>query len=420
MKKLIIRDIMIILTVLFFIISISFLPAIADPGDGKGGGDGAIDPPKDPNDNNNGNNDSVDPNQEKNNDETNNQNNEQNENNQVDENNQWRNQNREGDNDNDDVDDNRERYQNRKMEMELNESHLRIRSEWNQDDYEDEFEITLDIEDVPGFRLQYENNKDLNQNELCFEIKIRELIEYRDINRNGRFDIGDYIVNTYSFNNSIFKNLTYQKQISNDNEPFNLVSTQTMDDVFRMNLYFSNNFSNINNQILTPSELKIDFIIENFLFEEEDTKLCLKTSMQTKDETELNIESFDEKNGFSYGEIALNVNLKNSSGFFSWMETVLVDGIEKSVNTTIFSQIEENIHENEIISSQINEIYFSYPRGSNIVHDPKIGVTSISFEAFALQSISNIINMDGISSYVIICIIASIMFLGIIFIRKRY
>jgi hypothetical protein len=421
MKKIIIRNTMIILTVLFFVISVSFFPVIADPGDGKGDGDGNTDiptPPKDPNNDNQGNDNIVDQNQDGNYDEPDNQNNEHNENHQDDGNNQWSNQNREGDND--DVDHNRERYQNRNMEIEVDGNNLRIRSGWNQGDYEDEFEITFVIDDGPGLKLQYKNNKDLSQNELSFEVKVRELIEYRDANKNGRFDMEDNIINKYSFENSIFNNLTYQKQILNGNETINLVSTQTIDNVFSMNLYFSNNFSYMNNQILTPSEVKIDFLIDDFPYQEEDTQLCLKTIMQTRDETELNTESFDEKNGFSHGENVLDVNLKNSSGFFSWVETAIVDGVEKSVNTTIASQIEENIYEDEIISNQVNEIYFSYPRGINIIHDPKIGVVSISFEAYALQSISNLINVDNIFSYVGICVLASIVFLGIIFVRKRF
>ena len=166
MKKIIIRNKMVILITLFFVISVSFLPVIADPGDGKG--DGNMDPPvppKDSNNDDNGNDGIVDQNQDGKNNETDDQNREQNEYYQDDGNNQWRNQNHEVDNDNDDVDDNRERYQNRKIEMELNESNLRIRSGWNQGDYEDELEITLDIDDGPGLKLQYENNKDLSQNE---------------------------------------------------------------------------------------------------------------------------------------------------------------------------------------------------------------------------------------------------------------
>jgi hypothetical protein len=214
--------------------------------------------------------------------------------------------------------------------------------------------------------------------------------------------------------------MTYQKQLSDNDETINLVSLQTEDDVFKMNLYFSNNFSNINNQILTPSEVKIDFIINNFPFDEEDTHLALRSILETEHQTELKVESFDEMNGFSENESVLDINSMNNGGFFSWAETVMVDGVVKLVNSTIKTQTEETISENEKNSNQVSNIYFSYPRGGKIVHDPKLGVVSISFEAFALQSISNLINMESIISYVGICVLASLLFLGIIIIRKRF
>ena len=421
MKKRIIRNLMSVFIVTFFIISIFFIPAIADPGDGKGDGNGDADPqnpPKGPDDEDDEDDYSGYHNQEGYDDEDDEHSGEYH-GDDDEENNQYRYQHREGDEDNDDVDDEQERYQHRKMEMEFEENRLRIRSEWDQDNYEDEFEILFDIEDGPYFKLEYENNMHSYENELSFEVKIRELIEYRDTNRNGRLDEDDDIVNTYSLENQIFKNLSYQKQLSDNNETINLVSTQTEDDIFIMNLYFSNNFSNLNNQVLTPSEIKIDFIIDNFQFEEKDTQLALRAMIETEHETELEVESFDEINGFSEDESVLDINSINNGGFFSWTETVIVDGIEKPVNSTIKTQTEETIEENEKNSNQFTNLYFSYPRGNNIIHDPKIGIVSISFETFALKSISNLINMDSILSYVGICILASILFLGIIVIRKR-
>ena len=424
MNKRKISSIMVIFIVSLFFISISLIPAIADLGDGKGDGNGDMDPPtppKGPDDDNGGDDGSSgEQNQEGIDDEDDDHGNEQNQNDGDNgKQNQERNQSREGDDDNDDIDDDQERYQQRKMEMEFERNRTRIRSEWGQDDYEDELEILFEIDHGPRLKLDYENNLHSSENELSFDVKIRELIEFRDTNRNGRYDEDDIIVNTYSFENSNFKNFTYQNQLSDDGENINFVSTQTEDDVFKMNLYFSGNFSEINNQILSPSEVKIDFIINNYPYEEEDTQLALRTMLNTKHETELETESFDELQGFSEDEIVLDINSLNNGGFFSWAETVIVDGIVKPVNSTINSETEETIRENEKISNKISNIYFSYPRGSNIVHDPKLGIVSISFEAFALQSISNLINIDNIVSYVGICILASIMFLGVIFIRKR-
>ena len=222
MKRSKISSIMVFFIVSLFFISLSLLPAIADPGNGKGDGNDDTDPPpppKGPDDYKGGGNDSSgDQNQEGNNSLEDDGSGDQNQEGNDDEDdhdweeNQERNQNREGDDDNDDVDDDQERYQHRKIEMEFEENRLRIRSEWGQDDYEDEIVVTFDLEDGPTLKLEYENNMHSSENELSFEVKIIELIEYRDTNQNGRYDEEDISVNNYSFENSIFRNLTFQKQ----------------------------------------------------------------------------------------------------------------------------------------------------------------------------------------------------------------
>ena len=67
---------------------------------------------------------------------------------------------------------------------------------------------------------------------------------------------------------------------------------------FMMNLFFSGNFSKINNQTLSSCEVKIDFIINNYPFEEEGTQLALRTMLDTEHDTALEMDSFDEKQGF--------------------------------------------------------------------------------------------------------------------------
>jgi hypothetical protein len=406
---------MVIFIALLFFISISLSSVIADPGNNKGNGNGNMDPPYPPEDLDNNGTGIHDGSGEQNKEE----NSINEDDGQIIEQNQERKQNHKGDYDNDNVGDKQERYQHRKMEMVFEQNRTRIRSEWQQDEYEDEFEIIFDIEQGPRLKLDYENNIHSSENELSFEIQIKELIEYRDTNRNDRYDEDDVIVNAYSFENSNFNNFTYQNQLSDDGEKIKYISTQTEDDIFKMNLYFSGNFSRVNNQIVSPTEIKIDFIINNYPFEEESTQLALRTMLETEHETELDIESFDEIQGFSENESVLNITTINNIGFYSWAETVVVDNITKPVNYTIQSQIMETISNDEKISNKIINIYFSYPRGSNIVHDPKLGVVSISFETFAMQSIVNLINVDNIVSYVGICILASFLFLGVVIIRKR-
>jgi len=417
-KRRIISKSMTYFIVTFFSISISLLPVIADQGGNNGNGDLNFpnSPPTNPNNDNYGNGNSYEEQYGGENGENKGlgQNREQN---QYGEQNQKRKQNRTGVNDN--VSGKRMRYQHRNMEMTFEGNCTMINSEWEQDEFEDEFEITFEIDKVPRLIFNYKNNKHTSQNELNFQVQIKELIEYKDENYNGRYDEDDIIVNAYSFENSNFKNFTYRNQSSDEGNEINQISTQTEDGIFKMNLLFSGDFSQIGNQILTPSEVKIDFIINNYPFKEDSTQLALRTMLETEHETELNYESFDEMQGFSENESVFDITTLNIGGFFSWAENVIVDNISRPVNYTIQSKIIETIIDNEKISNKVSNIYFSYPRGSNIVHDPKLGVVSISFEAFTLQSIGTLINMDNVFLYIGICMLASILFLGVIIIRKR-
>jgi len=421
----IVPKIMVYLIALFIFISISLIPVIADPVDNKGDGNGDINtppssPPKGPNNESDGNSyNNSEQNKDQNTDNKNDtQNREQNQNQENNsEQNQKQNQNRTGENDN--VTEKKMRYQQRNMEMVLEQNRTKIRSEWEQDEYQDELEIIFDTEKGPRFILDYKNNMHSFDNNLSFKIQIKELIEYRDINGNSRYDQEDIIVNVYSFENLNFENLTYQNKYSDDGKKINLISTQTENGVFKINIYHSNNYSVLGNQILSPSEIKIDFIINNYPFEEQNTQLALNAMLETQHRAELNINSFDEIQGFSDNESVLDITTNNNHGFFSWAEKVDVDNVTNQVKTTIQSQIIESIVDNVKISNKISNIYFSYPRGSNIIHDPKIGVISISFDTFELGSIGNLINIENIFTYVGICILASFMFLGLIFIRKK-
>ena len=57
--------------------------------------------------------------------------------------------------------------------------------------------------------------------------------------------------------------------------------------------------------------------------------------------------------------------------FFSWGTNVMVDGQEGTVKQTLLKEeIDGQVGKTELVS----EVYLLYPRGSTILHDPKLGV----------------------------------------------
>ena len=106
-------------------------------------------------------------------------------------------------------------------------------------------------------------------------------------------------------------------------------------------------------------------------------------------------------------------------GFFSWSETVLVDSIIKSVNVTVITSVEQTITDEGKEISKSSIVYFCYPRGESIIHDPKIGVVSKSYDSFMLSFLDEVISTNNIFVLLGIYLVASIIFIGTVYLRKR-
>ena len=72
----------------------------------------------------------------------------------------------------------------------------------------------------------------------------------------------------------------------------------------------------------------------------------------------------DEEEGYADDEKEVFVESDVYSGFFSWKETALIDGVEMDVLAKRITLEEE----------ELKRLYLCYPRGNHIYHDPKIGI----------------------------------------------
>ncbi len=404
-----ILKILIITAIIFFLASIIIKPILADPGNGNKDGNSNDPQQTEPKGSNNGNKEN---NQNKNNEGNGNKG-------------QQQNQGGIEDNDGDQVDDKRERYQNRNMKIIGGKNKTQIRSEWQHNKTSDAFEVSFDIEDIPRFIFYYFPDKNNSEIKLSYIVTINKLFEYQDINRNGRYNKNDEIENSYLFNKTEFIDITYSQKNSSDGEEIIVINTGTEDGIFSIIFYVVGNFSKINNQTITPFEIKIDFIINDYPFIYDDTFLGIEINLETEHETNLETISFDMKQGYSKNESEINISSLKYNGFFSWVDYAFVDNEIKPVNATFSSEKEETIVGNITELSHIRQIYFSYPQGTNILHDPKIGVVSVSYLSYTESTVLNDITfvMDtifaDITTYVVSCILATILFIGVIFIRKR-
>jgi len=361
----------------------------------------------------------------------NNQNNEQNnidngeqnegEEQQNNEQNQHQHQYRKGDEDGDDVDDQKEQYQKRHMTVEHGKNQTKIRSEWMHNNSHDIFDIDITTENGLNVSFDYgpQNEQSNSHSNFTFIISFTGIIEYDDVNMNGRYDEADTVFSSYDLKSAMFSDLNYSTITSSDGELITRIQTATTDSLFTVILYISGNYSQLQNQTLSPSEMKMDFLITNYSYLENTSSISLETELRTIHTIEIESETFDEKQGFGKQEHEINISSPNVNGFFSWLETALVDGQEVKVNVTVLSSIEQTITEEEKQLSKTSTIYFCYPHGENIVHDPKIGVVSLSFGTYASATVQELISSNNIFVFIGICFLASVLFIGSVFIRKR-
>jgi len=97
------------------------------------------------------------------------------------------------------------------------------------------------------------------------------------------------------------------------------------------------------------------------------SRFALKISYVSENQGKIEEETEDENEGFASQEQWLKISDTNISSYFSWSTIAQVDSIIS--NVTVSQEFSEE--------SDSRIIYFNYPRGSDIYHDPKIGIKGI-------------------------------------------
>ncbi|MHA1954862.1 MAG: hypothetical protein ACXAAM_02595 [Candidatus Heimdallarchaeaceae archaeon] len=270
------------------------------------------------------------------------------------------------DEDDDGVDDEIEEENSRDVVVEYAPYEVTITSSIHNNGIENEFEVQAKVgSDGLILQLEFEEDNDSIETEIEFEVAFTEIMEFRDTSGDGIFNESEEIIQTLELDD--FKAIQYNVE-SIDNETVHVLFVETIDENFTATLYITGEFANISQTIVAPTEVKIDIGIHSFDFDEIDTQLALKVELDSEREVdyEEDEETEDEENGYAEDEHEIEVNLDEYSTFFSWKELVMVDGIEQEVK---FSPLKRD--------SGDNFMYLNYPRGDEIIHDPKIGISGI-------------------------------------------
>ncbi|MFW9787415.1 MAG: hypothetical protein ACFFE1_07055 [Candidatus Thorarchaeota archaeon] len=253
----------------------------------------------------------------------------------------------------------------REVTINATPTYVEIDSELESGGVEDSFQIAVEVgPNGAEFKVEFETESGTSETEREFEVQFDELIEFIDVNDNGVYDDSiDDDVQTLELVS--FDPIIYTVENTTDG-PVHIIDVLTTDGIFGARVYAVGDFTMINGNVIAPTQVKIDVFIRNFNFTQVDTLLALKVELSTELETSFDDSTEDEVDGRAIDEAEMDVLLTDVTGFFSWKETAVIDGVTHLVNSSI----------DEVTATE-QDIYLSYPQGNEIVHDPKIGFENL-------------------------------------------
>ncbi len=308
------------------------------------------------------------------------------------------------------------RFGFRNMSMSKNRSQTRICSQWQHQNGSSSFVVLFGVSDGPSISFELLPDSQSSKSELDFVLDFKRLVEYVDENNNGFFDEQDSVLSEYLLNVADFEDINYSTVESDDGQQLWVASVSTSDSVFSLILYVSGNNSEFEQIILRPSEVKFDVLISNFSFVNESSDIALEMNMSTTHSVSVQSQTDDEKKGFAKNEAALNISSGLYEAFFSWISSASVDGVTQEVNVSLSSSTVEVVSNDSKTVSKQTSVFFCYPQGQTIVHDPKVGVVEQSVE-----SVVGLLHASTASvvSYVVACCVATVIFIGVVVLRRR-
>lgn len=264
------------------------------------------------------------------------------------------------DDDDDGIDDELEEINERGVHVDIEPYEIEFESILLNADVYEEIEVEIRSEDKIKVSIERSTHNGTAEPEIEASVEFREIIEFVDSNGDGAYDSGDDEVSSFDLRDTEYDQLEYITAMTPDGETHHIVTAQTSNGIFKVVLHAVGNFAVIESGVISPSEVKLDLIIENYPYEEEGTQLALVAKLETEAEVELHDDDHEDEEDDDEDELKLIA--PEAEAFFSWENNATVDGVITPVNTTV------------VPDENGKKIFFVYTRGTSINHDPKLGV----------------------------------------------
>ncbi len=274
------------------------------------------------------------------------------------------------DEDGDQVNDEFEKLNLRNVETDIFANEIQIDSIRRTDNNKDRIRINIGYnEDGISISFAYRSNLEAPP-EFTFSIVFQEIIEFIDSEeeKNGIYDPEvDQKIQNFSIGN--FQPANYTILSISDESSLHYFKISTINNTFTTHIYLAEEFTIVNDSLITPTQLKIDIEISNFDYINTSSNLALYTKLESETNYEHIEKTEDETNGYAENEQGVITSFEGKTGYLTWKR---------------FATIDENTHEIPISDITLDnhdeyeqKIYLNYQHGDHIYHDPKVGIEDL-------------------------------------------
>jgi hypothetical protein len=192
-----------------------------------------------------------------------------------------------------------------------------------------------------------------------------------------------------------------------------LLSAETDNGVFGLDMHISNTIILSEELRLSPYEVKIDFIINDYPYVEDDTIVALCSIVasananwntglpEVYDDWRSNVE--EDGIYFDMGDVSEGV------GYFSWFKNASLDGVNTEVKQTTlvqFSAFEWTPEQTTRID--LKYVAFTYGRADSIIHDPKLGFAFEDIPVFLQSLVRGNIGLFFMSAFLFVGMVVGV------------
>jgi hypothetical protein len=264
------------------------------------------------------------------------------------------------DSDGDQIDDSLELRMERKVVLETEAYKVKVHSEFRNATRQNEWELQLSTDEGVKLELGFSTRISALKREIESELELYRLFEFADADGDGMLTAGEEL-QTIDLRSASFSMPSVTNITSQDGEKGYRLSAQLLNQAYALKVFadFFPKHALIDGAAVTPTEAKVTFTMSGFQYTRPNSQLALRLKMSSESE-------MGESQDPVGGESEVHIRSANATGFFSWSTDAKVDSVPKPVKSSVTTTLKGRF------------ITLSYPRGTEIIHDPKLGVATTS------------------------------------------